>query len=97
MAVATFRSWSVWAIAIARAFLATTLLLRASVGGSHLTFHAEPVFGFELLVGAAIAAGWLIRYAAAMVLLGTIAAAALAPHFHLALFPRPIQERLLQC
>jgi uncharacterized membrane protein YphA (DoxX/SURF4 family) len=87
MAVDTFRSWDARTIVIARAFLATTLLLRTSDGVSHVTFFAELVFLFELLLGAAIAVGWLMRYAAAMVLLGTIAAAALAPHCHLALFP----------
>ena len=85
MAIATFRNWNGWAITIARAFLASTLLLSASVGLSHLTFHAAFVFGFELLLGAAIAAGWLMRYAAILVLLGTSAARVLAPHFHLAL------------
>jgi len=87
MAVATFRSWSVWAITISRTFLATTLLVSASVGVSHLTFHAELVSGFELLLGAAIAAGWLMRYAAILVVLGTIAARVLAPHLELALLP----------
>ena len=86
MAVDTFRSWGARTIVIARAFLATTLLLRTSDGVSHVTFFADLVFLFELLLGAAIAVGWLMRYAAAMVLLGTIAAAVLAPDFHLALF-----------
>jgi uncharacterized membrane protein YphA (DoxX/SURF4 family) len=86
MAVDTFRSWDARTIVIARAFLATTLLLRTSDGVSHVTFFADLVFLFELLLGAAIAVGWLMRYAAAMVLLGTIAAAVLAPDFHLALF-----------
>lgn len=87
MAAGTFGSWNVRAIVIARAFLATALLLRTSDWVSHVTLHAELVFLFELLLGAAIAVGWLMRYAAAIVLLGTIAAAALTPHFHLALFP----------
>ena len=87
MAIATFRNWNGWTITIARAFLASTLLLSASFGLSHLTFHAAFVFGFELLLGAAIAAGWLMRYAAILVLLGTSAARVLAPHFHLALIP----------
>jgi hypothetical protein len=88
--VDTFRSWDARTIVIARAFLATTLLLRTSDGVSRVTFFADLVFLFELLLGAAIAVGWLMRYAAAMVLLGTIAAAAavaLAPHSHLVLFP----------
>ena len=87
MAIATFRNWNGWAITIARAFLASTLLLSASFGLSHLTFHAAFVFGFELLLGAAIAAGWLHADAAILVLLGTSAARVLAPHFHLALIP----------
>jgi hypothetical protein len=56
MTVGTSRRWSVRALTIARTFLATTLLLSAFVGPPQLTFHAELVFGFELLVGAAIAA-----------------------------------------
>lgn len=87
MYVGTFRIWNVRASLIARTFLATTLLLRASVEVSHLTFYAALAFGFELLLGAAIAAGWLLRYAAALVLLGAIAMHVLIPHFHLALLP----------
>jgi hypothetical protein len=87
MAVATCRNWNVWAITTTRTFLATTLLLSASVGVSHLKFHGELAFGFELLSGVAIATGWLMRYAAAFVLLGTIASQVLAPNFHLALLP----------
>ena len=87
MAIATFKNWNGWAITIARTFLASTLLLGASVGLSHLTFHAALVLGFELLLGAAIATGWLMRYAAILVLLGTSAARVLAPYFHLALVP----------
>ncbi|HEX3107421.1 MAG TPA: hypothetical protein VHQ22_23495 [Terriglobales bacterium] len=87
MAVPTVRNWNVWAITIARTFLATTLLLSASVGVSHLTFHGAIAFGFELFSGMAIAGGWLMRYAAAFVLLGTTAGRVLAPHFHLALLP----------
>src|SRR6201984_1846828 len=87
MAIATFTNWNGWAITTARVFLASTLLLSASVGLSHLTFHAAFVFGFELLLGATIGAGWLIRHAAILVLLGTSAARVLAPHSHLALVP----------
>ena len=86
MYVGTLRGWNVRAIVIARTFLATTLLLSASVGVSHLTFYAALALMFELLLGAAIAAGWLMRYAAALVLLGTIAAR-VGPHFHFALLP----------
>ena len=73
--------WNGWAIAIARAFLASTLLLSASFGLSHLSSSMPRRLGFELLLGAAIAAGWLMRYAAILVLLGTSAARVLAPHF----------------
>ena len=95
MYVGTFRIWNVRASLIARTFLATTLLLRASVEVSHLTFYAALAFGFELLLGAAIAAGWLLRYAAALVLLGTIAMHVLSPIFT-SLFSRPIGELPLQ-
>ena len=87
MAVATFRNWNVWAITIARTFLATTLLLSASVGVLHLTFHGAVALGFELFSGVAISGGWLMRYAAAFVLLGATAGRVLAPHFQLALLP----------
>jgi len=87
MAIATFRNLNGWALTIARAFLAFTLLLSASVGLSHVTFHAALVFSFELFLGAAIAAGWLMRYAAILVLLGTSAERVLAPHFNFALVP----------
>ena len=70
MAADTFRSWNVRAIVIARVFLATALLLRTLDWVSHVTLYAELVFLFELLLGAAIAVGWLMRYAAAIVFLG---------------------------
>ncbi len=54
---------------------------------SQLTFGAELVFSLDLLLGAAIAAGCLIRYAAALVLFGTALASVLAAHFHLAFLP----------
>jgi hypothetical protein len=84
---ATLRRWSGWSIVIVRTFLATTLLLGSYVRVSHLTFRADLLFSLELLLGAAIAAGWLIRYAAAFVLVGTAAASVLTPYFHLALLP----------
>ena len=87
MAADTFRSWNVRAIVISRVFLATTLLLRTFDWISHATFYAELVSSLELLLGAAIAVGWLMRYAAAMVFLATLAAASLPPHFRLAILP----------
>lgn len=48
--------------------------LLPSVRVSELAFHAELVFSLELLLGAAIAAGWLMRYASTLVVVGTIAA-----------------------
>ena len=89
MAADTFRNWNVRAIMISRVFLATTLLLRTFDWISHVTFYAELAFSLELLLGAAIAVGWLMRYAAAMVFLGTLAAASLPPHFGLAILPFP--------
>jgi hypothetical protein len=87
MAIATFRNSIVWAVAIARTFLATTLLLSAFVGVSHPTFNAEIVFLFELFLGTAIAAGWRIRYVAVLFFLGTIAARLLVPNLRLVLLP----------
>lgn len=87
MAVATFKNWNVWAITIARTFLATTLLLSASAGISHFTFHGGLAFAFEFLSGVAIAGGWLMRCAAGFVLLGATAGRVLAPHFHIAVLP----------
>ena len=87
MAAHTFRSWNGRAIVIARVFLATTLLVRTLDWVSHVTFYADLVFLLELLLGAAIALGWLMRYAAAMVFLGTLAAASLPLHFRLAVLP----------
>lgn len=83
MAVGRFGSWQVRTIIIARTLLATTLLLSAFVGASHPTVNAEIVFLCELFLGAAIAAGWRMRYVAALVFLGTIAARFLAPDLQL--------------
>lgn len=87
MAGARLRRWSEWGIVIARTLLATTLLLGSSVRIPHTTFGSDLLFSLELFLGAAIAAGWLIRYAAAFVLLGTAAASMLAPYFHLVFLP----------
>ncbi len=87
MAVGTFGSWQVRTIIIARSLLATTLLLSAFVGASHPTVNAEIVFLCELFLGAAIAAGWRMRYVAALVFLGTIAARVLAPDLQLVPLP----------
>lgn len=83
----TLRRWSGSSIIVARTFLAVTLLLGTSLQISHLTFRAGLLLLFEFLLGAAIAAGWLIRYAAALVLLGTIAASILALQFHATVLP----------
>jgi len=83
MAVGTFPSWQGRTIIIARTLLATTLLLSAFVGASHPTVNAEIVFLCELFLGAAIAPGWRMRYVAALVFLGTIAARVLAPDLQL--------------
>lgn len=87
MTVGTSRRWSVRALTIARTFLATTLLLSAFVGPPQLTFRDELAFLLELLLGTAIAAGWLMRYAGTLVLVGTIAERVQAPHSRLALLP----------
>jgi hypothetical protein len=87
MAVDTFGAWRVRAVVIARTLLATTLLLSAFVGASHLTITSEIVFLCELCLGAAIAAGWRMRYVAALAFLGTIAARVLPPDFQF--FPLP--------
>jgi len=87
MAVGTFGSWQVRTIIIARTLLSTTLLLSAFVGASQPTVNAEIVFLCELFLGAAIAAGWRMRYVAALVFLGTIAARALAPDLQLVPLP----------
>ena len=63
------------------------LLLSASSQFFQLTVQGELAFLLELLLGAAIAAGWLMPYAAALVLLGILAASSSAPHFHLASLP----------
>lgn len=87
MAADIFRSWNVRAIVISRVFLATTLLLRTVDWMPRVTFYTELVFSLELLLGAAIAVGWLMRYAAALVFVGTLAVVSLPPHFRLAIFP----------
>ena len=87
MAVGTFGSWQVRTIIIARTLLATTLLLSAFVGASHPTVNAEIVFLCELFLGAAIKAGWRMRYVAALVFLGTVAARVLAPDLQLVPLP----------
>ncbi len=87
MAVGTLRSWKVRSIVIARVCLATTLLLGISDWASRVTFYSELAILLELVLGAAIAVGWRIRYAAALVFFGTLAAATLAPYLHLVLLP----------
>lgn len=87
MAVDTWKRWTLCATTIARAFLAVNLLLSAFSTVSQFTFRAELAFSLELVLGAAIAVGWLMRYAAALVLLGTLAASFLVPQFHIASLP----------
>ena len=79
MTLGTSRRWSVHALTIARTFLA--MLLSAFVGPPQLAFS------LELLLGTAIAAGWLMRHAGTLVLIGTIAERIQAPHSRLALLP----------
>ena len=87
MAVGTLGSWKVRAIVIARICLATTLLLETSDWPSHVTLYSELAILLELVLGAAIAVGWRIRYAAALVFVGNLAAATLAPYPHLVFLP----------
>jgi hypothetical protein len=87
MATDAFKNWNARTTVIARVFLATTLLLRTFDWIPDATIYAKLVFSFELLLGAAIAVGWLMRYAAAIVFLGTLAAVALTSYFHLVLLP----------
>ncbi len=84
MAVDKWSIWNACATTTARLFLATTLLLGAFASVLQLTFYTELLLSLELILGAALAVGWLIRYAAALVLLATVESM-LMPHFHLAL------------
>jgi hypothetical protein len=87
MAIDTWRRWNLCTATVARVLLAAILLLSASATVFQFTLRAELAFSLELLLGAAIAVGWLIRYAAALVLLGTLAASFLVPQFHIAYLP----------
>lgn len=69
--------------ATSRVFLAATLLLAAAVNVFSLPLDSQILLVLELLLGAAIAIGYLIRYAAALVLLGGVISV-LTPYFHLA-------------
>jgi hypothetical protein len=66
------KSWTLRAALIARIFLASTLLLNACT----LIFEPGPwtklISVVELLLGMAIAEGWHLRYAAGLVLVGTL-------------------------
>lgn len=66
------KSWTLRAALIARIFLASTLLLNACT----LIFEPGPwtklISVVEVLLGMAIAEGWHLRYAAGLVLLGTL-------------------------
>ena len=87
MAVDTWKRWNLCAATVARVFLAAILLLSASTTVFQFTLRAELTFSLELLLGVAIAAGWLVQYAAALVLFGTLAASFLVPQFHIADLP----------
>jgi hypothetical protein len=87
MAVDIWQGWNLCAATIARIFLASILLLSAFTMVFESGFRAELAFSLELLLGAAIATGWLMRYASALVLLGTLAASFLLPHFRIASLP----------
>lgn len=66
------KSWTLRAALIARIFLASTLLLNACT----LIFEPGPwtklISVVEVLLGMAIAEGWHLRYAAGLVLVGTL-------------------------
>jgi hypothetical protein len=87
MAGDTWKRWTLCAATIARAFLAVNLLLSAFTTIFQFAFRAQLAFSLELLLGAAIAVGWLMRYAAALVLLGTLTASFLVPQFHIVSLP----------
>ena len=88
MAVDTWKRWTLCATTIARAFLAVNLLLSAFSTVSQFTFRAELAFSLELVLGAAIAVGWLMRYAAALVLLARLRRASWCRNFILPLCQR---------
>lgn len=87
MALVTRNNWILYATTTARVFLASTLLLSASDMLFQFTFRGELAFSLEFVLGAAIATGWLVPYAAALVPIGIFAARFLAPQFHLASLP----------
>ena len=87
MTADTWRRWNLCAGTVARVFLGAILLLSACTTFFQHTVQGEFAFSLELLLGAAIAAGWLVQYAATLVLLRILAAGFLAPHFHLACLP----------
>ena len=66
------RSWTLQAALIARIFLASTLLLNACTLIFRPGLCTKLISVVELLLGMAIAEGWHLRYAAALVLLGTL-------------------------
>jgi hypothetical protein len=68
---------------IARVFLAVILLRGAFACLFGFTFRNGAAFLIQLILGTAIAAGWLVRYAAALVLVGVFAMST----FHLASIP----------
>ena len=80
MTTRAFGPWMVPVVTIARTYLAMTLLLSAYAGWSHLSLYTGVIWMGELLLGTTIAAGWLMRYAAVCVLLGTMLTCTLVDH-----------------
>jgi hypothetical protein len=82
MVLGALKRWALYAAMIARIVLVSTLLL----GACSLIFQPSPrarLFGIaELLLGTVIATGWKTRYAAALVLLSTLATISPAIPFH---------------
>lgn len=68
------KSWISHAVIIARIFVASTLLSSACTTILHPGLEARLVSGVELLLGLIVAAGWHMRYAAGLALLGTVGA-----------------------
>ncbi len=68
------KGWALEVAMIARIVLASTLLLNACTLIFERGFRMKLVSLVELFLGAIIAVGWQTRYAAGLVLLGTLAA-----------------------
>jgi len=72
MALDGGKSWISCGAVVARTVLASTLLLSACAAMFQLGSWIKLVSVLELFLGVAIAAGWHTRYAASLVLLGTL-------------------------